>query len=290
MPKLTAIIDSSDRVAITVSKQILIPKGTIGRNCYNIRCIRADESPKLWAVVPAIEIIQPRFGIVVVTPVAEGVLFTHGVAGGVGDGAFAPGVVAVLSHDLPRGGPDDGNNIPLDIVEIVEQHGTVGKAHALAGAVVEEPHNGIPGLLSQDLAAVEEKFRGGAVDCLAGADTVGVVLIAVSIAAVGDFPQLPALPGVGGTVVAGHIADAVVGDGLAVVLGQQIIPAAVAVGVGLGLQNVAQGAGRIGVTLYGFLSNNFPNMENKRIFQSVSNVTCCRNALVHLCKLGRTRI
>ena len=186
--------------------------------------------------------------------------------------------------------PDDGNNIPLDIVEVVEQHGPVGKAHALAGAVVEEPHDRIPGLLSQDLAAVEEKFRGGAVDCLAGADTVSVVLIAVGIAAIGDFPQLPALPGVGGTVVAGHIADAVVGDGLAVVLGQQIIPAAVAVGVGLGLQNVAQGAGRIGVTLYGFLSNNFPNMENKRIFQSVSNVTCCRNALVHLCKLGRTRI
>ena len=79
-------------------------------------------------------------------------------------------------------------------------------------------------------------------------------------------------------------------DRLAVVLGQQVRPAAVAVGVGFGLQNIAQGAGRIGVTLYGFLSNNFPNMENKRIFQSVSNVTCCRNALVHLCKLGRTRI
>ena len=146
--------------------------------------------------------------------------------------------------------PDNSNNIPLDIVEEVEQHGPVGKAHALAGAVVEEPHDRIPGLLSQDLAAVEEKFRGGAVDCLAGADTVSVVLIAVGIAAIGDFPQLPALPGVGGTVVAGHIADAVVGDGLAVVLGQQIIPAAVAVGVGLGLQNVAQGTGCIGVPLY----------------------------------------
>ena len=103
--------------------------------------------------------------------------------------------------------------------------------------------------MRQNLAAVEEELRGGTVDCLAGADTVGVVLIAVGVAAVGDFPQLPALPGVGGTVVAGHIADAVVGDGLAVVLGQQIIPAAVAVGVGLGLQNLAQGAGCIGVAL-----------------------------------------
>ena len=146
--------------------------------------------------------------------------------------------------------PDNGNNIPLDIVEVVEQHGPVGEAHTLAGAVVEEAHNGIPGLLRQDLAAVEEKFRGGAIDCLAGADTVSVVLIAVGVAAVGDFPQLPAHPGVAGAVVAGHVANAVVGDGLAVVLGQQVRPAAVAIGVGFGLQNLAQGTGCIGVTLY----------------------------------------
>ena len=247
MPKLTAIIDSSDRVAITVSKQILIPKGTIGRNCYNIRCIRADESPKLWAVVPAVQVVQPSFGIVIIPPVAEGILVAHGVAGGVGDGAVAPGVVAVGGNDLAGGGADDGYNVSLQVVEVVEQHGPVGKAHALAGAVVEEAHNGIPGLLSQDLAAVEEKFRGGAVDRFAGADAVGVVFVAVSVAAIGDFPQLPAHPGVAGAVVGEHVADAVVGDGLAVVLGQQIGPAAVAIGVCLGLQNVAQGTGCIGV-------------------------------------------
>ena len=75
---------------------------------------------------------------------------------------------------MAGGGADDGYNVSLQVVEVVEQHGTVGKAHALAGAVVEEPHNGIPGLLRQNLAAVEEEFRGGTVDCLAGADTVSV--------------------------------------------------------------------------------------------------------------------
>ena len=208
--------------------------------------IRTDEAAKFRVIVPAVEIIKPGFCVVVVPPVAEGILVAHGVA----DSAFAPGVVAVLSHDLPRGGPDDGDDIPLDIVEIVEQHSPVGKAHALAGAVVEEPHNGIPGLLRQDLAAIEEEFRGGTVDCLAGADAVGVVFVAVSVAAIGDFPQLPAHPGVGGAVVGEHVADAVVGDGLAVVLGQQVRPAAVAVGVGLVLQNLAQGTGCIGVPLY----------------------------------------
>ena len=212
--------------------------------------IRADKSPELRVIVAAVQIVQPGFGIVIVPPVAEGVFVAHGVAGGVGDSAVAPGVVAVGGNDLAGGGPGDGDDIPLQVVEIVEQHGPVGETHALAGAVVEEPHDRIPGLLRQNLAAVEEEFRGGAVDRLAGADAVGVVLIAVGVAAVGDLPQLPAHPGVAGAVVAGHVADAVVGDGLAVVLGQQIRPAAVAVGVGLGLQNIAQGAGCIGVPLY----------------------------------------
>ena len=70
--------------------------------------------------------------------------------------------------------PDNGDNIPLQVVEIVEQHGPVGKAHALAGAVVEEPHDGIPGLLRQDLAAVEEEFRGGTVHRFGCSDAIGV--------------------------------------------------------------------------------------------------------------------
>ena len=70
--------------------------------------------------------------------------------------------------------PDNGNDIPLQVVEVVEQHGTVGEAHALSGAVVDETHDAVAGFLRQDLAAVEEKFRGGAVDRFAGADAVGV--------------------------------------------------------------------------------------------------------------------
>ena len=232
-------------IVVAVCKQIL-RSGTAVVD----KAVRADEPPELRVIIAAVEIIKARLGVVIIPPVAERILIAHGVTSSVGDSAFAPGVVAVLSHDLPRGGPDDGNNIPLDIVEVVEQHGPVGKAHALAGAVVEEAHDRIPGLLRQNLTAVEEEFRGGAVHRFGRSDAVSVVLIAVGVAAVGDFPQLPAHPGVAGAVVGEHVADAVVGDGLAVVLGQQISPAAVAVGVGLGLQNLAQGTGCIGVPLY----------------------------------------
>ena len=60
--------------------------------------------------------------------------------------------------------------------------------------------------MRQNLAAVEEKFRGGAVDCLAGADTVSVVLIAVGVAAAGDLRPLTPLLGVGGAV-GEHVAE-----------------------------------------------------------------------------------
>ena len=216
------------------------------------KTICADESPELRAIVPAIEVIQPRLGVVIIPPVAEWILFAHSVAGGVGDCALAPGVVAVLSHDLPRGGPDDGDDIPLQVVEVIIQRVAIGEAHPLARAVVEEQHGGIPGLLRQNLAAVEEKFRGGAVDCLAGADTVGVVLIAVGIAAVGDLRQLPTLPAVAGAVVAGHVPDGIMADRLAVVLRQQVAPAAV-VDIGASLQSGRRkGSSRKGISPYRF--------------------------------------
>ena len=214
--------------------------------------IRANKPPKLRAIVPTVEVIQPRLGIVVIAPVAERILFAHGVAAGVGDSAFAPRVVAVGGNDLAGGGPDDGDNVPLHVVEVIIQRVTVGKAHPLARAVVEEQHGGVPGLLGQDLAAVEEKFRLGAVHRLGRADAVGIVLVAIGVAAAGDLRQLPALPAVAGAVVAGHVADGIVADRLTVVLRQQVAPAAV-VDIGTSLQSGRwQGSSRKGIPLYRF--------------------------------------
>ena len=124
-------------------------------SCGN-KSVRADKPPELRVIIAAVQIVQASLGIVIIPPVAEGILIAHGVAGGVGDGAVAPGVVGVFRNHLPRGGPDDGNDIPLQVVEVVEQHGTVGEAHALAGAVVEEPHNAVPDLQGQDFGTVDD--------------------------------------------------------------------------------------------------------------------------------------
>ena len=246
---ISRLIVHIDRIVEAIGKQII---SIHGFSRIRNSVIRANKPPELRAIIPAIEVIQPCFGIVVIAPVAEGILFPNGVAAGVGDGALTPGVVAVPGHHLARSGPHDGDDIPLHVVEIIIQRVAVGEAHPLARAVVEEQHGSVPGLLGQDLAAVEEKLRLGAVHRLGRADAVSVVLVAIGVAAVGDFPQLPALPGVGGAVVACHVADGVMADRLTVVLRQQVAPAAV-VDVGAGLQGRRrQGSRRKGVALYSF--------------------------------------
>ena len=238
-----------DRIVEAIGKQII---SIHGFSRIRNSTIRADKPSELRTIVPAVEVIKPGFGVIVIAPVAEGILIAHGIAAGVGDGALAPGVVAVPGDHLARSGPHDGDDIPLHIIEVIIQRVAVGEAHPLARAVVEEQHGGVPGLLGQDLAAVEEKLRLGAVHRLGRADAVGVVLVAVGIAAVGDLRQLPALPAVAGAVVAGHVPDGVMADRLAVVLRQQVAPAAV-VDIGASLQSGRRkGSSRKGISPYRF--------------------------------------
>ena len=68
----------------------------------------------------------------------------------------------------------------------------------------------------------------GAVDCLAGAQAVGIVGVADAVGAVGSGGKLTA-PGPGeapgsAVIIAGGIANSVVGDGLAVNSGEQVGP------------------------------------------------------------------
>ena len=175
--------------------------------CTRDRIVRTDKPAHLGIIVPAVEVIQPRLCIVVVPPVAEGVGVACRPAVGVLHRALAPCVVRIPGHNPAVAGVHQADDITLQVIHVVERIAVADHADAVPLAIVEEPHGALSGLLRQNLTAVEEIFRGDAVDRLAGADTVSVVLIAVGVAAVGDFPQLPAHPGVAGAVVAGHVAD-----------------------------------------------------------------------------------
>ena len=168
----------------------------------------------------------------------------------IGDGAVAPGVVPVLHHDLAGAGLGQRNHVALQVVHVVVQDTAAEYRHPRTRAVVEEPHHTVAGLLRQDLGTVEEVFSCRAVDGFGRADAVGVILVAIRVAAALDRLELPALPCVGAAVVGRHVAHAVVGDGMTVVSRQQVLPGAVVVAEGPGLFRCAGGV-VVGILLYG---------------------------------------
>ena len=94
-----------------------------------------------------------------------------------------------------------------------------------------------------DVLAMQGVVGDGAAHGLADSQAIGVVKEGGSGAGFGHLLQLAALfPGVGPGAVCERIANGIVGDGIAVVLGQLILPGGI-VGVSDGLQHGANGAG-----------------------------------------------
>ena len=77
--------------------------------------VRVEEAAQLRIVIPALEVIQSRLGVVVVAAVADGVGGGQG-AGGAED--LAPGVVAVLRRRVPAG-VQEHHHIALQVCDVV---------------------------------------------------------------------------------------------------------------------------------------------------------------------------
>ena len=141
------------------------------------KAIRADKSPKLRAIVPAVEVIQSRLGIIVISPVAEGIGVACYPAVGVLHRAVAPCIVSIPGHNPAVAGVHQADDITLQVIHVVERIAVADHADAVPLAIVEEPHGALSGLLRQNLTAVEEILRGDAVDGLGDALAVCIVLI-----------------------------------------------------------------------------------------------------------------
>ena len=211
--------------------------------------VRINKPAHLGIIVPAVEVIQSRLGIVVISPIAEGIGVACCPAVGVLHRAVAPCVVRIPGHNPAVAGVHQADDITLQVIHVVERIAVADHADAVPLAIVEEPHGALSGLLRQNLTAVEEILRGDAVDRLARPYAVGVVGKAERIFVLCCTRKLSALPSHIPAEIARRVTDGVVGDGLTVVGRQQITPGAVAVGVGFGLQDLAQSAGCVGVPL-----------------------------------------
>ena len=200
-------------------------------------------------IVPGVEVIEPRFLVVDVTPIAEGVLLAEGIGQGAGAGEeIAPGVIGVFDHDL-AGIVGDGDNVALSIVEVEVLGAIEANGHGLAVGVAADAHD-IGTVEDMDKLALGIGIAGDyIVDGLREAEALLVIGKGDGSTVLGHGSQLAAaLPGIGPGAVGGEVANGIVGAGLAAIGGEQILPAeGVVIAIGEGVEGFAQLAGGISI-------------------------------------------
>ena len=176
MPKLSASISSTDRVIITVSEEILVPIGFFERRGQHCNIVSTNKPAPPRVIVPALQIVQPRFRVVDVSAVAQGVLFAEGGGQRAGGAQrIAPCVVGV-GHDAGAAGADKAGHVALRVLDVeilraVAVHGQ--RAGRVVGEVqlVATPRQ-LHQLVTQIMVIVRHT-----VDALRDALAVGIVAV-----------------------------------------------------------------------------------------------------------------
>ena len=102
------------RIIPTVRKHI-VPNNALP--CGRIR-IRIDKPAPPRVIVPALQVLQPRFRVVDISAVAQGVLFAEGCCHRTGCAQqIAPCVVGV-GHDARAAGIDEAGHVALRVLDI----------------------------------------------------------------------------------------------------------------------------------------------------------------------------
>lgn len=253
------------RAVETIRKQVI----ALHRPTYSsYNTIRIDKPSGFGIIVSALEIVQPRFGIIDIPAVAEGVQLTQRAGHGAGGGQrIAPCVIGISNH-LRAAAVDQPGHVALRVLQIEVFRAIIGDGHGPQLVVGEVQGRAAGGRVNVDLrqrvtevriacprslARVDDLAAGVAdvVDAAVLTDSVPVGIIseadhfrvAGSIGA-GHLRQLAAvLPTVAPCAVIGKIANLVRCQQLSVIAGQQILPLAVAATIGDGVQCCAQRAG-----------------------------------------------
>ena len=168
----------------------------IRRGGYYISGIRIDKPSPDRVIIPAVQVVQPRFGVVDIPAIAQGIRSAEGGGhGAVGGHGRAPGVIGV-GHHLGAAGVHKTGDIALGVFQV-----------EIPVAVVRR-----------------------AVDRLGNAFSVGIVAVGDAAAALAHGRQLTAmLPGIRPRSVVQGVAYGVVGDGFPIERRQQVRPIGVAV-------------------------------------------------------------
>ncbi len=174
------------------------------------------------------EVVHTDLGIVVIASVAEWVDGGNGTAGGViCSCTYAPGVVVIAGYS-GAAGVGNADDIALQVLLEVERLLIIDDAaNGLLGIVQGNQNVFAPGFL-QDLATIQCVVVLHATYSFTGSDAVGIIGVCVFA----EGLHLPALfPNQGVSQIFGGVALGVVGDGLAIVTGQQVGPCGIVVAI-----------------------------------------------------------
>ena len=274
MQPFPILIGVVDWVILAIRKQIRPRDVRCGQGCIFWQ-VGLDKPADHWVVIPALQVVEAGFDVLVVAAVAQGVDGCEGAvvvrdlaAGVYRDGGFAPGVVTVgrdLDHvDLCA--PTDGDglvelcHITLLVCQVVITKAVavlpVDHAQGFALGVVEEVELVVDvillPLLPHDLAVLREVAVGhGFVPAghrLARPDAVGVVGEGHAFAGLACRSQpvahLPRHTVFCTVIVRRRIAGGLacgallIGKGVAVISRQQVAPIGIAIGIGMGAGGV----------------------------------------------------
>ena len=167
--------------------------------------VRINKPANLRVIIPALEVVHLKFGVVVIAAVAEGVNVSQITSGGE---ELAPGVVGV-GGDAGSVAVEDACNVALQVGQVVVGYrrcggtGFVGEGVGIAALVVEEFQLFAVVILGDQLAALPQVLVLHAVDRFGQAKAVAVVGVGggqafVCVRGAGQSPSVD--PGEGGVV------------------------------------------------------------------------------------------
>ena len=211
------------------------------------QAVRIDKPAPPRVIIPALQVLQPRFRVVDISSVAQGVLCAEGCYHRTGGGQRVAPCVVGVGHDAGAAGADKAGHVALRVLDVeviraVAVHGqragrVVGKVQLIAA----------PRQLHQLVAQIMVIIR-RAVDGFRDALAVGIVAVGDIRPGLAHPCELAAvLPCVRPRAVAQKVADLVRRQALPADARQQVAPRGVAVAVGDGAHRRAEGSGRIGV-------------------------------------------
>ena len=203
--------------------------------------IRINEPTNGGIIVSALEVIEASLGVVDISTIAQRVDICQRARCG---NDFPVGVI-VVACDNVLAGVHNAHHVALEIGDVIVHRAVVLHGVGCTIGIIEEVNGiGSPGHAHQLTAGVVVAV-GSAVHGLAGSQAAGIVSKAQAVGSIRSGCKAPAIgPGevpAGAVVVAGGVANGIVGNGFPVIGGQKVLPLRIPVGIGVGGFSIGSG-------------------------------------------------